>query len=169
MSVAFYLTAFVAVVSTALALTNKNAAHGILYLVVSFLSVALVFALLGASFVAALEIIVYAGAIVVVFLFAVMLLGLGPAAQDEERAWLPARAWIGPGILAALLALELAYVLAVSPEHAIVGAAVSPAQVGAALFSRYLLAVELASMLLLAALVGVAHVGRRDARWETGP
>jgi NADH-quinone oxidoreductase subunit J len=150
---AFYLAAAVAVVATALAITRSSAVHALLYLVVSLLAVAVVFYTLGAPFAAALEVIVYAGAIIVLFVFVVMMLNLGEAAAGEERRWIAPRVWIGPAALAALLAAAYGYLFA-SGAAAPAGGAVTPRQVGATLFGPYLLAVELASMLLLAGLIG---------------
>jgi NADH-quinone oxidoreductase subunit J len=98
----------------------------------------------------------------VLFAFVVMMLSLGRRAATLERRRMPPLAWIGPGALALMLAAELGYLLLASPLPGGSGATatVGPAQVGRALFGPYLLAVELASMLLLAALVGAYHLGR---------
>jgi len=161
----FYISGAVALAATLMVVTRANVAHAALYLMVSLLAVALVFFSLGAPFVAALEIVVYAGAIMVLFVFVIMMLNLGPAAAERERAWLNGRAWIGPAILALILAAELIYVLA-SHAGAPAGAAVAagghmvdPKTVARSLFGPYVLAVELASFLLLAGLVGAYHLG----------
>lgn len=158
----FYLAAAIAIVSTAMVITRSQAVHALLYLVVSLLAVAVIFYVLGAPFAAALEVIVYAGAIMVLFAFVVMMLSLGTRAAALERRWMPPATWAGPGLLALILAGELAYLLFAS--HAPAGPATSspvgPARVGKDLFGPYLLAVELASVLLLAALVGAYHLGR---------
>ena len=99
MEIAFYLSGFVAVLATVLAITNTNPVHALLYLIASLLAVAMVFFSIGAPFAGALEVIVYAGAIMVLFVFVVMMLNLGQAAIDQERRWLTPKAWIGPGIL----------------------------------------------------------------------
>src|SRR5690606_5572887 len=113
-------------------------------------------------FAAALEVIIYAGAIMVLFVFVVMMLNLGRDATARERRWLAPRAWIGPAILSIVLAIELCYVLMMD-RRAVPGERVVEAtQVGIVLFGPYLLAVELASLLLLAGLVGAYHLGRDD-------
>ena len=99
----FYTTGAVAVAATLLMILSLNAVHALLYLIVSLLAVAVIFYILGAPFVAALEVIVYAGAIMVLFIFVVMMLNLGRRAADQERAWLRPAMWIGPSILAAIL------------------------------------------------------------------
>lgn len=161
MNLIFYLAGAVAVLATALALTRADVVHGLLYLVVSLLAVALVFFSLGAAFVAALEVIVYAGAILVLFVFVVMMLDLGERAVPEERRWLAPRVWPGPLALAAVLLAEVSWVLAQGGGARPGAGPVGPAAVGAALYGPYLLAVELASLLLLAAVVGIFHLGHR--------
>ncbi len=160
----FYATAIVAVVATALAITRRNVVHGLLYLIVSLLAVALIFFIVGAPFVAALEVIVYAGAIMVLFVFVMMLLNLGPRSADQERAWLSGGIWIGPLTLTAILIVELVYTLVRHGQRAAAtAAAIEARQVGTDLFGRYALGVEMASMLLLAGLIGAYHLGRRSA------
>jgi NADH-quinone oxidoreductase subunit J len=163
MEPALYFEAAVAVIATLLAITNLNPLHALLYLIVSLLSVAMVFFSLGAPFAGILEVIVYAGAIMVLFVFVVMLLNLGKATVEQERRWLLPRAWIGPGLLSLALLIELAHVLIQRGDQA-AGAArtITAAQVGLALYGPYLLAVELASMLLLAGLVTAFHLGRHE-------
>ena len=78
MNVLFYISAVVAILATLMAISRAHPVHALLYLIVSLLAVALVFFTLGAPFVAALEVITYAGAIMVLFLFVVMMLNLGP-------------------------------------------------------------------------------------------
>jgi NADH-quinone oxidoreductase subunit J len=163
MNAAFYIAAAVALISTFLAITRINAVHALLYLIVSLLSVALVFFIVGAHFAAALEIIVYAGAIMVLFVFVIMMLNLGPAAAAQERRWMRSRTWVGPSILTAVLGAELVWVLTRGATRVFGTLEVTPKEVGVALFGPYLLGVEMASMLLLAALVGAYHLGRRSA------
>jgi NADH-quinone oxidoreductase subunit J len=162
MNIVFYIAAGVAVVSTAMVITRLNAIHALLYLIVSLLAVALIFYTLGAPFIAALEVMIYAGAIMVLFVFAIMMLNLGPLATDRERQWLSPNMWIGPVILAGILIAELIYVLVSNGSQAVSANIMEPKQVGMALFGSYLLGVELASLLLLAGLVGAYHIGRRN-------
>ena len=163
MEPALYLEATVAVIATLLAITNYNPLHALLYLIVSLLAVAMVFFSLGASFAGVLEVIVYAGAIMVLFVFVVMLLNLGKTTVDQERRWLRPRTWIGPGLLSLALLIELARVLVQEGDDVTVAhQAIAATQVGVALYGPYLLAVELASMLLLAGLVTAFHLGRHE-------
>ncbi len=167
MTATFYVGAAVALLATVLAITQKNVVHGLLYLVVSLLAVALMFYALGAPFVAALEVIVYAGAIMVLFVFVMMLLNLGPATVEQERRWQPGRMWIGPVILSGLLLAQLVHGIAPSRNESIGAPVIEPHAVGFVLFTRYALGVEIASMLLLSGLIGADHIGRRhDGRRE---
>ncbi len=162
MEAAFYIAGAVAVISTILMLTRLNVVHALLYLIVSLLGVAVVFYVLGAPFVAALEVIVYAGAIMVLFVFVVMMLNLGEHAVEMEKQWLTPGIWIGPVLLAAILIIEVFYLVRGGTPGLGTGV-VGPKQVGIALYGPYLIGVELASMLLLAGLVGAYHIGFRKA------
>ena len=163
---AFYLSAAVAVLATAMVVTRLNAVHALLYLVVSLLAAALMFYILGAPFAAALEVIIYAGAIMVLFVFVVMMLNLGTQAVSRERGWLTPGIWYGPALLSAVLLAELLVVLSGGAREAAAPGLVDARQVGITLFGPYLLAVELASMLLLAGLVGAWQLGRSDIPGE---
>jgi len=154
MNAAFALGALVAVAATVLMITRQDAVHALLYFVVSLLASAVVMFVLGAAFVAALEVIVYAGAIMVLFVFVIMLIG-------PERVPVSGRAWIGPSILSLLLLAEVAWVLIQGPFTEQPAAEVTPKQVGMALFGPYILGSEIAAFLLLAGLVGAFHLGRR--------
>lgn len=154
----FYLAAGIALCSTVMALTRANAAHALIYLIVSLLAIAVLFFFLGAPFAAALEIVIYAGAIMVLFVFVIMMLNLGEVSRREEQAMLDFSHWWLPGILAAILLVEVLYVLLSIPTESAVRS-VMPKEVGLSLFGPYVLGVELASMLLLAGLVGAYHLG----------
>jgi len=175
MTVVFFIAGAVAVAATLMVITRTNAMHALLYLVVSFLAVAVVFYVLGAPFIAALEVIIYAGAIMVLFLFALMLLNLGPDEEDQERAWLRVRAWIFPSVLAAILLAELIYLVVAGDLGQTTGVlssgsgVVEPKAVGVSLFGPYLLGVELASVLLLAGLVTVHRLTREAPGQDVGP
>ena len=107
----FYIAATVALVATILAMTRANAIHALIYLIVSLLAVAVIFFLIGAPFAAALEIVIYAGAIMVLFVFVIMMLNLGEEGDAREKQWLSPAVWAGPALLAAVLFAELLYVI----------------------------------------------------------
>ena len=161
-NVFFYVAATIAVIATLFVITGRNPVHALLNLVVSLLAVAAMFFMLGAPFAGVLEVIVYAGAIMVLFLFVVMMLNLGRATIEQERHWLTPKNWIAPASLAALLLSALLTVILGGGLHAAGLTEVDAKQVGIVLFGPYLLAVELASMLLLAALVAAYHLGKHD-------
>ncbi|MBG5918724.1 NADH-quinone oxidoreductase subunit J [Providencia stuartii] len=161
MEFTFYIAGLVAVLATLRVITNTNPVHALLYLVVSLLALSMVFFSLGAYFAGALEIIVYAGAIMVLFVFVVMMLNLGRSVQEQEREWLTPKNWIGPAILSAVLLALLVYgIMSLSYQEGIAGTMISAKEVAISLFGPYVLAVELASLLLLAGLVVAFHVGR---------
>jgi NADH-quinone oxidoreductase subunit J len=157
---AFYIASVIAIVATLRVITGTHAIHALLYLVVSLLAAAVIFFTLGAPFAAALEVIIYAGAIMVLFVFAVMMLSPGPRSVKNEQEWLAPRIWVGPAILAAILMGELIWILSAGKGTVSAAGQVTPKEVGVALFGSYLPAVEMASVLLLAALVGAYHLAR---------
>jgi len=160
MNALFYIAAAVAVICTFMVVTRTNAVHALLYLTVSLLAVALIFFLLGAPFAAALEIIIYAGAIMVLFMFVIMMLNFGTTPSPSRRLWLRPAGWWGPAILAAVLLMEVVYILTASSGGTGVNAPVGPHALGRTLFGPYALGIELASILLLAGLVGAYHLAR---------
>ncbi|MCG7599492.1 NADH-quinone oxidoreductase subunit J [Halomonas sp. McH1-25] len=161
MEVAFYLSGLVAVLATLGVITNPNPVRALLYLIVSLIGVAMVFFSLGAPFAGALEIIVYAGAIMVLFVFVVMMLNLGEAVVAQEKAWMSPGTWRGPAVLAALLLATLIVTLWRGDIGMVIaGETLTAKAVGTTLFGPWLLIVELGAMLLLAALVTASHVGR---------
>ena len=159
--VVFFVVAALAVGSALGLVLRRNPIHGALFLVANLGAVAVLYLMLGAEFLAAAQVIVYAGAIMVLFVFAIMVLIPG----KEETGPDPLRAvrLLAPP-LGVLLFLLLAFVVvgrtAVPPG----AAAPAPATIGAlgrALFVRYLFPFELTSVLLLAAMVGVLLLARK--------
>lgn len=158
MAITFDIAAIIAIVSTVLMITRLNAVHALLYLVVSLLAVAVIFFVLGAPFVAALEVIIYAGAIMVLFIFVMMMFNLGERAKRMEQSWLSPKGWVGPAILALILLIELGWSLQSADAPGVIHTT-GPRAVAMALYGPYLLGVELVSMLLLAGIVGAYHLG----------
>jgi NADH-quinone oxidoreductase subunit J len=158
MDVFFYIAAAVAIFSTVMAISGKNAIHALLYLILSLLAISVIFYLLSAPFVAALEVIIYAGAIMVLFIFVTMMLNVG-LEQKTEKKWMRPRMWIIPSILSAVLLVNLILALKtvqpVSPDKE----SILPKEVGISLFSTYLLGVEIAAILLMAGVIGAYHLG----------
>jgi len=165
MLVLFVIAADVAIVATIMAITVRVVLHALLYLALSLVAVGVVFYSLGAPFVAALEVIIYAGAVIVLFIFAVMLLAPDAVEQREEgHGTGRVRTWILPAVLTAVLIGELVYLLTAAPSATVAIKEVGPHAVGRSLFGPYALVVELASMLLLVALIGARHLaGHRES------
>lgn len=157
MSFLFYAGGAVALISTLFVILQTNVVHALIYLVLSLLAVAVVFFSLGAPFVALLEAIVYAGAIMVLFLFVVMMLNLGQTTREQEKAWLPPRVWLIPVVLATVL---LSGLLSSFTANSIEVTEVGVMEVSGLLFGPYVLAVELASFLLLAGLISAYHLAK---------
>jgi NADH-quinone oxidoreductase subunit J len=157
----FYILAAATVLSTLMAITRREMVHAVVYLVLSFFCLALIFFMMGAPLVAALEVLVYAGAIMVLFLFIVMMLEMGTPKRRLTPYW---KVW-GPA--AALGAIILACTVLLLSSGPLAGLAagvayISPRAFGQALFTGHALAVEVVSMLLLFALVGALYLGRHD-------
>ena len=161
---AFYIAAAIAILATVMVITRYNIMHALLYLVVSLLAVAVVLYLYGAPFMAALEVIVYAGAIMVLLIFLVMMLNLGKESAAQEKLWLKPRIWIFPSLLCLVLLSELAFLVLENRQPVAEIHEVNPKAVGMALFGPYLIAVELTGILLMAGIVGAYHLGRQKER-----
>jgi len=150
-AVIFYLLAALILVATALAVTRKNPVHAVVSLIFSFFGSAMLFFLLGAPFLAALEVIIYAGAIMILFLFVIMMLRVDVA---ERTGFSPVR-WM-PSIAIGLLFLALSglSVFRESGSAALITPAMaSPREFGRFVFENYWLAVEIISLLLLLGLL----------------
>ena len=160
----FYVFGLTALLAAVLAVTRKNAVSAAMWLVLMFFGLAGIYVLLEAYFVAAVQILVYAGAIMVLFLFVIMLLDL----RSEELAHHVAPRLKPLGVLAALAFLTTAVFAVVNshaawPSEAHPAAALSgdAAAVGKALFNRWLLAFEVTSFLLLGAILGAVVLTKR--------
>lgn len=158
-AILFYMLAAVVLVGTLFAITARQAVRAIVYLVTSFFALALIFYLLGAPLVAAFEVIIYAGAIMVLFLFVIMMLDLG---HPEKMSFPKFSDWWPALLLFGVLLGSVAVIVSVrqpAPSSGFTGITVRDFSV--ALFSRYGVAVEVISMQLLFALVGALYLGRR--------
>jgi NADH-quinone oxidoreductase subunit J len=133
-------------------------------MIVSLLAIAGIFFILGAPFAGALEIVVYAGAILVLFVFVIMMLNLGMSSDAREERWLDARTWAVPTGLTIIIAVVLYAMIGFNHDETAVigGITVSAKTVGITLFSKYIMLVEVAALLLLAALVAAYHLGKKS-------
>ena len=170
--VVFYLLAGVAVLASALVIGQRNPMYSVLLLIASFAALAGLYIQLDAPFVAVAQIIIYAGAIMVLFLFVVMLLN---APKEDAAEWDRTHPLRRPGIarfgatLAGVLILQLAWALMrvgelESPVGAQTGAATvsSVRELGRVLFERHSFAFEATSVLILVAMVGAVVLARRE-------
>ena len=169
MDLALFLVLALIAIATALGmLFSKNAIYSALFLVLNFVTVAVFYLLLGAPFIAMAQVTVYAGAIMVLFLFVIMLLGAENLPKAEVLPWQRPLAIT----LSVLLAAESAYLLItkarpsgniVEPEAA-ANTTENLRQLGEALFTQYLLPFEVVSILLLVAMVGAIVLSKKEKR-----
>jgi NADH-quinone oxidoreductase subunit J len=156
--------AVIALVSAISMVASRNAVYSALFLVVNFLTIATLFLMLNAAFIAMVQVTIYAGAIMVLFLFVIMLLGADRVETSPSLPWqLPLAIVLGLALFA-----ELAYVLFIRQADVLqvaegVGEGFgSPASIGNVLFNQYLVPFEVTSILLLVAMVGAIVL----TRWE---
>jgi NADH-quinone oxidoreductase subunit J len=158
----FFAIAALIVASTAIAITRRNLVHAVIYLIFGFFGSAFLFYLFGSPFLAALMVIVYAGAIMILFLFIIMMLRVE---SPEERVF-PARQ-IWPAVLFAAAYVVIGGLLLVNDPSAgvaLVQARTEPARFGKYIFTHSWLAVEIASLMLLVAIIGALLVGKRPVK-----
>ncbi|AAM67723.1 NADH-quinone oxidoreductase subunit J [Buchnera aphidicola] len=160
MEFVFYACSLIAVISTLLVIIQKNAVYSLLYLIISLLSISGIFFIFGAFFAGALEVVIYAGAIIVLFVFVIMMLNLGKKNDLQEKKYLNPIFWIGPSFLSLILFLLMTYAIFFVKDKQIYFSLIDVKEVGINLFGPYLLLVELSSLLLLSALVVVFHIGK---------
>lgn len=160
--VGFYVLSLVAIWASLRVVTHANAVHAILSMIVSLLAVAGIFFILGAPFAGILEIIVYAGAILVLFVFVIMMLNLGTD-TTEEKTWLTANAWAMPVCLMMIVGAVLIGFIGYGTDQStqLQSDTISAKDVGVRLFTGYVLLVEVAAFLLLGALVAAYHLGKK--------
>jgi len=166
-AIAFYTFAAVAVASGVMVISSRNPVHSVLFLILAFFTAAGLFVLLGAEFLAMILVIVYVGAVAVLFLFVVMMLDINFVALREGfMRYLPVGALIGLILLVELVLMFGAWVVA--PEAAQVASAPTPvavsntAALGALLYTRYVYAFQAAGMILLVAMIGAIVLTHRE-------
>lgn len=161
-SVIFYVLAGLILVSTGLAVTRRNLVHAVVYLVISFFGSALLFYLLGAPLLAAFEVIIYAGAIMVLFLFIIMMLKV----EGLEELFFPMRQWAPAAVMSLFFLLAGALMISGDTDIGVPleTATAEPVLFGQYLFQRHWLAIEIVSLLLLIALIGVLYLGKDSGK-----
>ena len=166
-SIIFYILAILILVTTGIAITRRNLVHVVIYLIFSFFGSAMLFYLFGAPFIAVLEVIIYAGAIMVLFLFVVIMMkaDTGNERLFALRQWLPVAVF---GVV--YLAIGMGIVTA-DPNSRITlkTARAAPRVFGQFIFENHWLSIEIVSLLLLVVLVGALLIGRRSRRPPAAP
>jgi NADH-quinone oxidoreductase subunit J len=160
----FYFLSFLAIMFALMVVLSKNPIHSVLYLVLTFFAIAGHYVLLNAQFLAAVHIIVYAGAIMVLFLFVIMLLNLNKETEPHKSVWLKASAAVASGLLLLVLVGSLRnaeQMTATNPYNPSIGLIEN---LGQTLFHEFLLPFEVASILLLGAMVGAVMLGKKNIK-----
>jgi NADH-quinone oxidoreductase subunit J len=186
----FYSLSAIILFSTLMAITRRNQVHAVVYLVLSFFGTACLFYLLGAPLLAALEVIIYAGAIMVLFLFIIMTMrtqqppsrtGDGTTANNPGAAVVASPAqhsahktqhrafwlqWTLPGLLGILSLVAAGFIIfsMSDAKFQLMPAMASPGEFGLFLFRNYWFPVEVVSLLLFVALVGALYLGKKDGK-----
>jgi NADH-quinone oxidoreductase subunit J len=167
--VLFYIFGIIALLSAVLVITQKNVVHSAVFLAATLLAVAGIFLTLHAEFLAGVQVIVYVGGILVLFVFVIMLIALEKSIIERQYN----RQWIVALIVAALLIAEFLFVLLRGKDSFVLAEGSAPATVsrfgftgnsqlvGEALYTNYLLPFEIASILLLVAIVGAVVLAKR--------
>ncbi|MDF2438853.1 MAG: NADH-quinone oxidoreductase subunit [Bacteroidota bacterium] len=160
----FYFLSFLAIMFALMVVLSKNPIHSVLYLVLTFFAIAGHYVLLNAQFLAAVHIIVYAGAIMVLFLFVIMLLNLNKDTEPHKSLWLKGSAAVASGSLLVILVGSLRgaeQIIASNPYSNSIGLIEN---LGQTLFKDFLLPFEVASILLLGAMVGAVMLGKKSIK-----
>lgn len=158
----FYLLSFIAILSALMVVVSKNPVYSVLFLIMTFFAIAGHYVLLNAQFLAAVHIIVYAGAIMVLFLYVIMMMNFNKEAEPSKTPFSQIIATIAGGILLiTLVGTVRVYDIefAVSTNPANIGLVNN---LGKVLFSKFLLPFEVSSLLFLAAMTGVVLLGKKN-------
>ncbi|WP_197411231.1 NADH-quinone oxidoreductase subunit J family protein [Colwellia sp. TT2012] len=169
----FIITAAIILISALLTITAHNVVHALLYLVVTMLAVSLIFFILGASFAAALQIIIYAGAIMVLFIFVTMMLHQGEKSLAQERHLFNFSTSITALFLSSMLFFELIFMLFLTPADSANRLVTAPSSaiitvkdIGTQLYGPYSLLVVISALMLLSALITAIHISKSPVTSE---
>jgi NADH-quinone oxidoreductase subunit J len=160
----FYFLSFLAVICSFLVVTSRNPVHSVLYLIITFFTIGCQYLILNAQFLAAVHIIVYAGAIMVLFLYVIMLLNLNQTTELQKSNYSKFAAAIASGLLLLVMVSSLKGADMLSnalPENSKVGLIEN---LGKILFNNFLLPFELSAILFLAAMVGAVLIGKNEVK-----
>jgi NADH-quinone oxidoreductase subunit J len=160
----FYFLSFLAVLSAFMVVYSKNPVHSVLYLIVTFFAIAGHYILLNAQFLAAVHVIVYAGAIMVLFLYVIMMLNLNQETEPHKSNYLKLSATVAGGIFMIVLIGSLKGVEKIENLNAANQSAGLIKNLGQVLYRDYMLPFEMASILFLAAMVGAVMLGKNELK-----
>lgn len=160
----FYILGMISIISTIFVILHSNPVYALIYFIISLLSISGIFFILGGVFAAVLEIIIYAGAIMVLFTFVLMLLNLGKIMEIKEKKWLKDINWITISFLFLFFFITIIYGVSFIDDLNVFNTLIDTKMVGISLFGPYVFIVELSSILLLSALVVVFHFGKEKIK-----
>ncbi len=160
----FYFLSFLAIMFALMVVFSKNPVHSVLYLVLTFFTIAGHYVLLNAQFLATVHVIVYSGAIMVLFLFVIMLMNLNKETEPHKSIWLKVSATVASGLLLVVLVGSLKGASSIQPANTFNPAIGLIENLGTTLFRDFLLPFEVSSILLLAAMVGAVMLGKRSIK-----
>jgi NADH-quinone oxidoreductase subunit J len=158
----FYVLAAVTVAATAVAITRRNLVHAVIFLIFSYFGTAMLFYLFGAPLLAALEVIIYAGAIMVLFLFVLMMIKL----ESYQEVMFPLWQWL-PAAVFGLVYLVVGFLMvsgAPGTEITLQMVLATPREFALYVFQRHWLSIEIVSLLLLVAVMGALYLGKDKAK-----
>lgn len=163
-AIIFYVLAAIILITTGIAITRRNLVHAVVYLVFSFFGSAMMFYLFGAPLLAVLEVIIYAGAIMILFLFIIMMVNV----EASQERMFPIQQWLPIAMIGILYLIIGAVTVTSAPgtDVTLEIALAEPKAFGEYLFQRHWLSIEIVSLLLLVALVGALHLGRRKSKGD---
>jgi len=163
----FYFLSFFGVICALLVVFSRNAVHSVLYLILTFFAIAGHYILLNAQFLAAVHVIVYAGAIMVLFLYVIMLLNLNQETEPHKSTVLKLAAAISAGLLLTVFVGSLKGTELMAQQQGPATDVGLVKSLGRLLFTEYLLPFEISSVLLLAAMVGAVMLGKSEQNTDT--
>lgn len=159
----FWFLSVVAIFSALMVITSKNPVYSVLWLIVTFFSISGHYILLNAQFLAIVNIIVYAGAIMVLFLFVIMLMNLNKETEPQKNRWLKMAGAVAGGCLLLVLVAALKDT-DIKQQQALVneGSIGLIRNLGRELFTTYVVPFEISSVLFLSAMVGAVVIGKKE-------
>ena len=160
----FYFLSFLAILCGLMVVLEKNPVHSVLYLVITFFAIAGHYILLNAQFLAAVHVIVYAGAIMVLFLFVIMLLNLNKETEPQKSIYAKGAAVVAACLMMIILIASLKTTASLPSPQAVNADMGLVKNLGKVLFTDFLLPFEIASILFLSAMVGAVMLGKKESK-----